>query len=122
MVSLYISIIITVMAIVLPAPYFTELILPFLTFMLINIGYMFIVTIIAIIAKSNVSKLLLINIVLAMFIFLGHILFYIDKNEIALIYIKFGYILVFLSMSMLLLMRFSKSFHKLEKANIFAMH
>ena len=82
---------------------------------------MFIVTVKAIIAKSNVSKLLLVNIVLAMFIFLGHILFYIDENEIALIYIKFGYILVFLSMSMLLLMRFSKSFHNLEKANIFAL-
>jgi len=120
-VVLYISVIITVLVIILPAPYFTELILPFLIFMLINIGYMFIVTVKAIIAKSNVSKLLLVNIVLAMFIFLGHILFYIDENEIALIYIKFGYILVFLSMSMLLLMRFSKSFHNLEKANIFAL-
>ncbi|WP_298781817.1 ATP-binding protein [uncultured Polaribacter sp.] len=114
---LYILIVFTLFQIVLPAPYFTQLISPFLIFMLLNIGYMFIITIKSIIKKSKISKLLLINIVLAIFIFLGNIIFYLDKNEIALIYIKLGYILVFLLISMLLLQRFSISFHRLEKAN-----
>jgi signal transduction histidine kinase len=117
---LYISILLTILLIILPGPAFTELVLPFLIFMMINIGYICFITIKAIIGKSNVSKLLLVNIIFATLIFLANIIFYIYENEIALIYVKFGYILVFLFISMLLLQRFSKSFHRLERANIIA--
>ena len=109
------------LAILLPAPYFTELIIPFLIFMLINITYICFIIIKSIIAKSNVSKLLLVNIIFATLTFLAHILFFIEENEIALIYVKLGYIFVFLFISMLLLQRFSRSFHKLEQANYLAL-
>lgn len=117
---LYISLTLTVLLIVLPGPYFTELIMPFFVFMITNIAYISMITIKAIMAKSNVSKLLLVNIIFATLTFLGNILFYINENEIGLIYVKFGYILVFLFISMLLLQRFSKSFRKLERASVVA--
>lgn len=117
----YIIITFISLAIILPAPYFTELIIPFLIFMLINITYIFYIIIKSIIAKSNISKLLLINIIIATLTFLAHILFFIEENEIALIYVKLGYIVVFLFISMLLLQRFSRSFHKLEQANSLAL-
>lgn len=103
--------------IITPAPYFTYFVLVFLLFMLLNIIYIIATTIKAIIAKSKASSLLLFGIVITTIIFLANILFFLGGNEIALIYVKFGYILVFLFISMLLLRRFSHSFHKLELAN-----
>ena len=72
-------------------------------------------------AKSRESKLLLWSIIFATVVFFGHILFFIYENETALIYVKFGYILVFLFVSMLLLQRFSYSFQKLEFAKKIAL-
>ena len=113
---LYCTLSLTLAAILLPAPYFTELITVFLAFMLLNIVYIIFITIKAIMGKSKESILLLWSIVLATVVFLGNILFFIYENEIGLIYVKFGYILVFLFIAMLLLQRFSYSFHKLEFA------
>lgn len=110
-----------VAAILLPAPHFTELITIFFVFMLLNIFYIIFITIKAIIAKSRESKLLLWSIVFATVVFFGHILFFIYENEAALIYVKFGYILLFLFVSMLLLQRFSYSFQKLEFAKKIAL-
>ena len=117
----YIICLFIVLLIFLPAPYFTELVLPFLFSMLINIAYIIFITIKAILAKSKVSALLLIFIAFTTITFLGHILFFIYQNEIALIYVKFGYIFVFLFISMIMLQRFSNSFQELELANSFAL-
>lgn len=118
---LYCTAILIFAAIVLPAPHFTKLIIVFLAFMLINIAYIIFTTIKAIIAKSKASSLLLIGIIFGTIVFLANILFFINENVVALIYVKFGYIAVFLFISMLLLRRFSNSFHKLELANSLAL-
>ncbi len=117
----YSTVILILAAIILPAPHFTYLIPVFLVFMMLNIAYIFFTTIKAILAKSKASKLLLIGIVIATTVFLSNIVFFIKQNEIALIYVKFGYIVVFLLISMLLLRRFSNSFKELENANLLAL-
>lgn len=117
----YCTLSLIVAAVLLPAPYFTELIGIFFVFMLLNIVYIIVVTIKAIIAKNKESQLLLICIVFATIVFFSNILFFIYENEMALIYVKFGYILVFLFISMILLQRFSYSFHKLEFAKKLAL-
>ncbi|WP_397446521.1 ATP-binding protein [Polaribacter sp. R77954] len=108
-------------AIVLPAPHFTYLIPIFLVFMMLTIAYIVFCTIKAIIHKSKASRLLLIGIVFGATVFSANIVFYIQQHEIALIYVKFGYIMVFLLISMLLLRRFSSSFKDLEEANMLAL-
>lgn len=108
-------------AMVLPAPYFTYLIPVFLVFMMFTIAYIVFTTIRAIVDKNKASKLLLIGIVFGTTVFLANIVFFIQQNELALIQVKFGYIVVFLLISMLLLRRFSNSFRDLETANTLAL-
>lgn len=118
----YLKIIITSMSsisflvLVLPPPYFTEMIFPFLVLMLINGIYVIVMIVKAIIAKNKSSVLLFISMILATFNFLAHILFFLSENEHALIFVKFGYVFVFLLLSMLLMLRFSISFKELEKS------
>ena len=118
---LFCSLLLTFLALVLPAPYYTELVLIFLVLMVFNIGFIIFTTIKAILAKNKASRILLVAIVFATFVFFANILFYWNENEIALIYVKFGYLVVFLFISMLLLRRFSNSFKALEEANRLAM-
>jgi signal transduction histidine kinase len=118
---LYCTGILIIAVIILPAPHFTKIVPVFLVFMLINITYIIFTTIRAIIAKTKASLLLLIGIICGTIVFLANILFFINENEIALVYVKFGYIVVFLFIAMLLLRRFSYSFHKLELANNLAL-
>jgi signal transduction histidine kinase len=115
-----ITLLFTVLLILLPAPYFTELVLPFLGSMLLNILFIIYITFKAIFAKKKESKLLLVSIIFASVTFSANVLFFIYENEIGLIYAKFGYLFMFLFISMLLLQRFSNSFKKLAKANAFA--
>lgn len=111
--------ILVLVVLVLPSPYFTQLTVPFFILMLINIVYVIFISIRAILDKSAISRLLLFTIIACAITFSGHILFFIYENELALIYIKFAYISVFLLISMLMLHRFSNSFHQLELANAF---
>lgn len=117
-VVLYYTLLLIIIAVLLPAPHFTQIINYFLVFMLINISYVVVITFKAILAKSKESFLLLIGIVIASSVFLAYIIFFINENETALIYVKFGYISVFLFIAMLLLRRFALSFRELEKANL----
>lgn len=116
----YCTVLLILTVIFLPAPYFTEVILYFLIFMLIDILYVIFITLKAIISKSKESLLLLIGIVIGGSVFLSYIIFFINENETGLIFVKFGYILVFLFISMLLMRRFSMSFRQLEEANVLA--
>ncbi|WP_439131027.1 sensor histidine kinase [Polaribacter sp.] len=117
----YSTVILILAAIILPAPHFTYLIPVFLVFMMLNIAYIIFTIIKAILAKSKATKLLLIVMAIATAVFLANIIFFIKQHEIALIYVKFGYIFVFLLISMLLLRRFSTSFKELENANLLAL-
>ncbi len=74
----------------------------------------------SIFAKSKISKLLLTSIIFAAITFLSNIIFFISDNELALIYVKFSYLVVFLFISLILLQRFSSSFQKLEFAKTIA--
>ena len=108
--------ILSLLGVLLPAPYFTYLLLPFLISMLLNFIYITFVVIKAILKKRNESILLLISMLLGTIIFFVHIFFFIDKNGYAIIFVNFGYVFVFLLLSMLLMTRFSDSFVALEKS------
>ncbi|WP_160127895.1 ATP-binding protein [Kordia antarctica] len=110
------------LAIFLPPPHFTKLLLPFLILMIIDLIYVyFVIMKTIIIGKRHESILLLVSMSLASIIFSVHIFFFLGKNGNAMIYVNFGYILVFLLLSMLLMTRFSNSFKELERAKEFAL-
>ncbi len=109
-----------ILVILLPAPYFTKLVLPFLTLMIINILYVFFIIAKSIRENRHDSILLLVSMLLGTAVFFLHIFVFLGRLENAIIYVNFGYILVFLSLSMLLMFRFSTSFKQLERAKEFA--
>ena len=102
--------------ILLFAPYFTQLIVPFLILMVINFIYMTFIILKAILIKRSESILLLSSLLLASIIFYFHVIFFIGTNGYEIIYVDFGYIFVFLLLSMLLMKRFSDSFQELERS------
>ncbi len=104
------------LVIILPIPYFTYLIFPFLIIMLLNLAYAFFIIIKAIKNKASSSILLLASILSAILIFSLHVIFFIYENQMALIYVKYGYTIVFIFISLLLMQRFSKLFFELEKS------
>lgn len=104
----------TSLAIILPAPYFTYLLMPFLVLMLLNLTYVAFIIIKVIFIKKSESILLLISMLLGSAIFIIHIFFFIDENDFAIIFVNFGYVVAFLLLSMLLMNRFSISFKQLE--------
>ena len=106
----------TSLAIILPAPYFTNLLMPFLVLMILNLIYVAFVIINVIFIRKSESILLLISMLLGSVIFIIHIFFFIDENEFAIIFVNFGYVVAFLLLSMLLMNRFSISFKQLEVA------
>ncbi|WP_091893309.1 ATP-binding protein [Polaribacter sp. KT25b] len=105
----------------LSPPHFTKLLIPFLILMIINLIYVTLVVIKAIIAKRLESILLLLSIILGSIIFYIHVFFFLGENGNAIIYVNFGYILVFLLLSMLLMKRFSDSFQELEHSKEIAL-
>ena len=113
--------VLVILVIFLNPPHFTKLVIPFLSLMIINLGYVSYVIIKAMIAKRLESILLLVSMVLGSIIFIIHIFFFLGENGNAIIYVNFGYILVFLLLSMLLMKRFSDSFLELEKSKEMAL-
>jgi signal transduction histidine kinase len=109
------------LAVFLPAPYFTKLLLPFLVLMLLNLLYMTFILIKAIFGKRHDSILLLVSMVLGLIIFYIHIFFFLEGNSNAIVYVNFGYIVVFLILSTLLMTRFSNSFKELEQSKKLAL-
>jgi signal transduction histidine kinase len=107
--------------ILLFAPYFTQLTLPFLILMVINFIYMTFIILKAILIKRSESILLLSSLLLASIIFYFHVIFFIGTNGYEIIYVDFGYIFVFLLLSMLLMKRFSDSFQELERSKELAL-
>ena len=119
--SLLCFILLTTLVIILPAPYFTKCIPPFLILMVFNLLYVTFVIVRAIIGRQYESILLLLSMLLGSFIFYIHIFFFLGKNGDAIIFVNFGYIIVFLLLAMLLMTRFSRSFKALEIAKEFAL-
>jgi signal transduction histidine kinase len=103
-------------------PYFTKLLVPFLILMIINLVYVTFVIVKAILEKRLESILLLLSMIVGSIIFYMHIFFFLGENGNALIYVNFGYIFVFLLLSMLLMTRFSNSFKELEQSKEVAIH
>lgn len=112
--------ILALLVIFLPAPHFTRLVQPFLILMVLNLVYVSFVIIKAITSKRRESILLLISMLLASVVFYAHIFIFLSTDGNTIIYVNFGYIVVFLLLSMLLMTRFSDSFHALEKTKEFA--
>lgn len=104
----------SILVIVLPAPHFTRLIVPYLILLLLNILYIIGISLYAIKLKAYFSKLLIICIGSAAIIFTIQIFSYIYDRQDLLVYVKFGDILLFLSISFLLMQRFSNAFKSLE--------
>lgn len=105
----------------MPAPHFTKFVFPFLILLAINLLYVLFIIIKAITSKRRESILLLISMLFASFIFYAHIYIFLGTNGNAIVYVNFGYIIVFLLLSMLLMTRFSDSFRELEKAKAYAL-
>ncbi len=103
------------LVILLPPPYFTKLLLPFLLLMIVNFTYMTFVIVKAIISNRHESILMLVSMLLGSTIFYFHIFSFLGESGNAMIYVNFGYIVVFLLLSMLLMTRFSNSFQELER-------
>lgn len=114
--------ILSFLVIILPAPHFTKFVFPFLVYMLFNIIYVFYVIATSFKEKKHDSILLLVGVLLGTIVFFLHIFVFIGKLENALIYVNFGYVLVFLMLSMLLMFRFSNSFVQLEKSRAIAVN
>lgn len=93
--------ILSFLVIILPAPHFTKFVFPFLVYMLFNIIYVFYVIATSFKEKKHDSILLLVGVLLGTIVFFLHIFVFIGKLENALIYVNFGYVLVFLMLSML---------------------
>lgn len=104
------------LAIFLPAPHFTKLVLLFLALMIFNLVYVSYIIIKAITSKRHESILLLVSMLLASIIFYAHIFTFLGSNGNTIVYVNFGYIIVFILLSMLLMTRFSNSLHALETA------
>ena len=114
--------VLALLAIFLPRPYFTELLLPFFVLMILNLVYVFYVIIRAIITgERQKSILLLVSMLLGSFVFAAHIFLFLGENDNVIVYVNSGYIVTFLLLSMLLMMRFSNSFKELEKTKEFAL-
>tara|TARA_R110002049_G_scaffold11341_7_gene53641 strand:+ start:395 stop:2317 length:1923 start_codon:yes stop_codon:yes gene_type:complete len=113
--------ILALLVIFLPAPHFTKLLLPFLVLMILNLCYVGFVIVKAILAKRYESILLLISMLLGSVIFTIHIFFFLDQNQFAIIFVNFGYVVVFLLLSMLLMTRFSRAFKQLERSRALAL-
>jgi signal transduction histidine kinase len=103
------------------APHFTKLIIPFLILMVLNFIYMTFIILKAILVKRSESILLLISMLLGSIIFYIHVFFFLGGNGYEIIYVNFGYIVVFLLLSMLLMKRFSDSFQELERSKELAL-
>ncbi|WP_146169792.1 sensor histidine kinase [Kordia periserrulae] len=104
----------------LPAPHFTRFVMPFLILMVINILYVFYIIIRALTSQRHESILMMTSMVLASLIFFSHIFIFLGESSNIIVYVNFGYIIVFLLLSMLLMTRFADSFHALEKAKVTA--
>jgi signal transduction histidine kinase len=107
--------------ILLFAPYFTQLVVPFIILLVINFIYMTFIILKAILVKRSESILLLSSLLLGSIIFYFHIIFFLGENGYEIIYVNFGYIFVFLLLSMLLMKRFSDSFQELERSKELAL-
>jgi signal transduction histidine kinase len=105
------------LTIILPAPLFTELVVPYLILLFVNIIYVLLISIYAIKSGIPISNLLIVCLLFAVVIFTGQIFSYIYDSQNTLIYVKFGGIILFLSISFLLMQRFSASFKELEISN-----
>lgn len=103
-----------VLDILLFAPHFTKLLVPFLVLVVLNFIYMTFITLKAILLKKSESVLLLVSLLLGLMIFYIHIYFFLDENGYGIMFVNFSYIFVFLLLSMLLMKRFSDSFQELE--------
>jgi len=98
----------------LPPQYFTKLLIPYVYFMIICLGYMFFVIIRATIDRKSESILAMVSIISGLIIFCLHIFVFLGGNGKNVTYINLGYVVVFLQLSMLLMVRFSNSFRELE--------
>lgn len=111
----------SLLAIILPAPHFTKFVAPFLLSMVVNLLYVTFVIIKAITSKRRESLLLLTSMLLASIVFYVHIYVFLGTDGNSIVYVNFGYIIVFILLSMLLMTRFSDSFRELERAKEFAL-
>jgi len=96
--------------------HFTKFLLPFLILVVTNLIYITFVIVKGIIAKRHESFLLLVSMILGSVIFYIHVFFFLGENGFIMIFANFGYIIVFLLLSMLLMTRFSRSFKELERS------
>jgi len=103
------------LVVLLPAPFFTQLLLPFLLIMIVNFIYVTFVIVKAIISNRHESILMLTSMLFGAIIFYFHIFSFLGENGNAMIYVDVGYTFVFLLLSMLLMTRFSNSFKELER-------
>lgn len=109
------------LVIFLPSQYFTKLLVPFIIFMTLYLTYMVIIIIKTIIDKQRDSILALISILFGLAVFCSHVFVFFDGNGKKLVFINLGYVFSFLLVSMLLMMRFSKSFKELESSKKIAL-
>ena len=118
----YSCLLLIVLVIILPSPYFTQLILPFLILMIINLVYVtYIIIRTMFTGKLHDSILMLASTLLGSIVFYIHIFVFLGNNDNAIVYVNFGYVSVFLLLSMLLMVRFSSSFKQLEKSRSLAL-
>lgn len=118
---IYIFFILCAFTTVLPAPHFTKFVMPFMILLILDLIYVSFIIFRAIANQRHESILLLVSMVFAACIFFAHIFAFLGDNGNAIVYVNFGYIVVFLLLSMLLMTRFSDSFRALEEAKILAL-
>lgn len=97
--------------------YLTKILVLFLIFMLLSYFFLTYLTLKTKLKERHDTILIRSIMVLGSGIFYAHLFFFLNQDNTSLMYINYGYVVVFLLLSMLLMRRFSKSFRKQEEFN-----
>jgi len=97
--------------------YLTKILVLFLSFMLLSYFFLTYLTLKTKLKERHDTILISSIMVLGSGIFCAHLFFFLNQDNIFLMYINFGYVVLFFLLSVLLMRRFSKSYRKKEEFN-----
>jgi signal transduction histidine kinase len=111
----YLSAVFIIATLLLPSQYVTQLLFPFYLLVAINIIYVLVVIVSSALSYQRESRFALITVLLCTVVLMSHVFSFFGQDDTDLLYINMGYIVVFMLLSLLLGMRFSRSFSTLER-------
>ncbi|MFZ1806571.1 MAG: sensor histidine kinase [Cyclobacteriaceae bacterium] len=111
----YITLAFVIATLLLPSQYVTQLPILFFLLIAVNILYILYVVVNSAMQHQRESLLALVSILLCTVVLMSHVFLFFGDDDVNLLYINLGYVVVFMLLSLLLAMRFSHSFSSLER-------